>query len=348
VISSDQIGNYISNPGSIQLEDIDALDKLAKTYPYCSTIHTLYLKSLAIHTSVHFEHELRKASIHVHDREQLYKLIHSQDLPKVQELELDQSSEIEGKPLEPIESNSLLIVEKDSAKEELVLPLKEIEIAKPLEVEPTISKVVETNVVVEVPENLSLEALEPEINLAYFEVEMLLDQAPLEPKQQAAVAPENILEIEEIESFDSTKTSETTETELSATEDDNNLSFVAWLKKKQAKKSHSEEIIPLAVVEFEPTIRSKQEINALLDKFIQDQPTISRPTQDFFNPVKNAKRSLEESEDLVTETLAEIYYLQKNFTKAITSYEKLILLYPEKKTFFASRIEKIREEIKKK
>lgn len=348
MISSDQIGNYISNPGSILLEDIDALDKLAKTYPYCSTLQTLYLKGLAVNSSVHFEHELRKASIHVNDREQLYQLIHSKDLPKVQEPVVNRPSEIEEKPLEPIESSSVLIVEKDSVTEELVLPLQEIEVIKPLEVEPSIAIVDEKIVLEEVAENLSLEGLEPEINLAYFEVEMLLDQAPIEPIQPATVEPENILEIEEIEAIDSTKTSEKTEPELSTTEDDNNLSFVEWLKKKQAKKSSSEEIIPVDVVEFEPTIRSKQEINALLDKFIQDQPTISRPTQDFFNPVKNAKRSLEESEDLVTETLAEIYYLQKNFTKAITSYEKLILLYPEKKTFFASRIEKIREEIKKK
>ncbi len=348
MISSDQIGIYISNPGSIQLDDIDALDKLAKTYPYCSTLHTLYLKGLAIHSSVHFENELRKASIHVHDREQLYKLIHSQDLPNVQEPVVDQLSEIEEKPLELVENSSVLSLEKNPEKEELILPLQEIEVTKPLENEPIIAVVDETNVLEEVPENLSLEALEPEINLAYFEVEMLLDQAPLEPVQHAIVEPESVTVVDEIEVIDSTKTFEETETKSSSTEDENNLSFVAWLKKKQAEKSLSEEIIPVAVAEFEPTIRSKQEINALLDKFIQDQPTISRPTQDFFNPVKNAKRSLEESEDLVTETLAEIYYLQKNFTKAITSYEKLILLYPEKKTFFASRIEKIREEIKKK
>ena len=346
MISSDQIGNYISNPGSIKLDDIDALDKLAKTYPYCSTLQTLYLKCLAVHSSVHFEHELRKASIHVNDREQLYKLIHSQDLPKVQELEVYQLSEIEEKSLEPIESSSVLIIEKYSEKEETVLPLQEIEVTKPIENEPIIAVVDETDVLEEVLENLSLRSLEPEINLAYFEVEMLLDQDPIEPIHKTTVEAEKILEVTEMEVIDSAKTSD--ETELSATEDDNNLSFVAWLKKKQAKKSHSEEIIQVDVLEFEPTIRSKQEINALLDKFIQDQPTISKPTQDFFNPVKNAKRSLEESEDLVTETLAEIYYLQKNFTKAIASYEKLILLYPEKKTFFASRIEKIREEIKKK
>ena len=78
-----------------------------------------------------------------------------------------------------------------------------------------------------------------------------------------------------------------------------------------------------------------------------EEPRISKPVQDFYNPVKSAQKSVEESDDMVTETLAKIHVLQKNYSKAISAYEKLILLYPEKKTFFASRIEKIREESKK-
>lgn len=92
---------------------------------------------------------------------------------------------------------------------------------------------------------------------------------------------------------------------------------------------------------------SKKHIDALLDKFMQEEPRISKPVKDFYNPVKSAQKSVEESDDLVTETLANIHYMQKNYTKAISTYEKLILLYPEKKAFFASRIEKIREESKK-
>jgi hypothetical protein len=91
----------------------------------------------------------------------------------------------------------------------------------------------------------------------------------------------------------------------------------------------------------------KRDINALLDKFMKEEPRISKPVKDFYNPVKNAQKSVEESDDMVTETLAKIHVLQKNYSKAISAYEKLILLYPEKKAFFASRIEKIREESKK-
>lgn len=344
MISSDQIGNYISNPGSIQPADIDGLEKLIKTFPFCSSFYTLYLKGLANHSSVLFEGALRKASIHVHDRSHLYALINAQNVPAVTEVTEDILSIVEEKHVLQVENIVAPVVEDEPEKEESIVPIEAIEETPMVEIAPISSTVDEPLVIEQETDNLSLEALEPEINLAYFEVEMLLDQAPLEPIQHPAIESEKNSVVAEMEIIDSPKISEETEVE----EDESNLSFVAWLKKKQAKKSHSEEIISSSVSQFEPTIRSKEEINALLDKFIQDQPTISRPTQDFFNPVKNAKRSLEESEDLVTETLAEIYVLQKNFTKAITSYEKLILLYPEKKTFFASRIEKIREEIKKK
>lgn len=84
----------------------------------------------------------------------------------------------------------------------------------------------------------------------------------------------------------------------------------------------------------------------ILDKFIRENPSISRPKAEFFNPVNMAKQSVEEDEELVTETLANLYYKQGNHRKAIRAYEKLCLLYPSKMTYFASLIQKIKTEIK--
>lgn len=58
-----------------------------------------------------------------------------------------------------------------------------------------------------------------------------------------------------------------------------------------------------------------------------------------------AKTSIIQNDDTVTETFAKILELQKNYSKAIQAYEKLSLKYPEKSTYFASRIEKIKKEI---
>jgi hypothetical protein len=84
----------------------------------------------------------------------------------------------------------------------------------------------------------------------------------------------------------------------------------------------------------------------ILDKFIRENPSISRPKAEFYNPVNVAKQSVEEDEDLVTETLANIYYKQGHYKKAIRTYEKLCLIYPHKMAYFASLIQKIKTENK--
>ena len=55
-----------------------------------------------------------------------------------------------------------------------------------------------------------------------------------------------------------------------------------------------------------------------------------------------ARRSLEEKEDRATETLAELLSRQGHYQRAIAMYEKLCLIFPEKSSFFALKIEKLK------
>lgn len=89
-----------------------------------------------------------------------------------------------------------------------------------------------------------------------------------------------------------------------------------------------------------------QQFENILDKFIREKPSISRPKAEFYNPVNMARQSVEEDEELVTETLASLYHKQGNHRKAIRAYEKLCLLYPGKMSYFAALIQKIKAELK--
>ena len=83
---------------------------------------------------------------------------------------------------------------------------------------------------------------------------------------------------------------------------------------------------------------------ALIDKFIREEPSISRPKAEFFDPVRVARSSQQEHEGIVSETLARIHLQQGNIAKAIEIYRKLSLNFPEKSSYFAAQIEKIKSE----
>lgn len=87
-----------------------------------------------------------------------------------------------------------------------------------------------------------------------------------------------------------------------------------------------------------------EETTDIIDLFIAKNPSISRPKQEFYSPEKAIKRSEQFSTELISETLAAIYRKQGHYEKAILSYEKLGLKFPEKSTYFANLIEDIKNE----
>lgn len=118
-----------------------------------------------------------------------------------------------------------------------------------------------------------------------------------------------------------------------ATESVESHSFLGWLN--QFKQI--EQITP----EPNPTEhkKSKEEI---IEEFIKTEPRISAPEKkEFYSPIGMAKKSVLDSEEIVSETLASIYANQGNMEKAIRIYQKLSLLYPEKISYFAALIKKL-------
>lgn len=87
--------------------------------------------------------------------------------------------------------------------------------------------------------------------------------------------------------------------------------------------------------------------DSLIDKFLLAKPGAIRQNTDgnrtSSSPHTNKVEeiSTDDNNGIVTETLATIYFQQKNYEKAQETYEKLILKYPEKSVYFATRIKEI-------
>jgi tetratricopeptide (TPR) repeat protein len=87
---------------------------------------------------------------------------------------------------------------------------------------------------------------------------------------------------------------------------------------------------------------AKDKDPGIIDKFIKEEPRITPSRSTFYSAVNMARKSVTEHDDVISETLAKIYASQGNFEKAISAYEKLSLLHPEKSTYFAALIEALK------
>ena len=83
----------------------------------------------------------------------------------------------------------------------------------------------------------------------------------------------------------------------------------------------------------------------IIDSFLKNDPQISPPKAEHINTENKAKKSAEDHNDLVSETLAKIYIEQMLYDKAIETYEKLSLKFPEKSRYFADLIQSIEKKI---
>ncbi len=86
----------------------------------------------------------------------------------------------------------------------------------------------------------------------------------------------------------------------------------------------------------------------LIDRFLVEEPGVIKADKKTSLSGDVSRQSTEESEHLLTDTLAKIYVKQGLYSKAIFAYEKLSLKYPEKSIYFASQIEEIKEITNKK
>lgn len=122
------------------------------------------------------------------------------------------------------------------------------------------------------------------------------------------------------------------------------LSYTEWLQQKKKAKQEAEEI---AVQEEDvPAIAFEMPSQVEAELMLEGQRSKDK-LEGFISTQIQKKRRNKQSEDvtLVSETLAEILLLQKKYNEAIKTYQALSLKYPQKSTYFARQIEKIKKQL---
>ena len=111
---------------------------------------------------------------------------------------------------------------------------------------------------------------------------------------------------------------------------------------EEPEVEHPMETPAIDVVEKE----RESEREKLIKNFIMDEPGPIKPDRETALKGDVSLASISEHDGFITDTLAQIYVKQGLYAKAIYAYEKLSLKYPEKSTYFATQINRIKSKLK--
>ncbi len=313
MISKQEIQQLFTNPSELNRIDPSELKEAVAHFPFSTSLAILYLQSLNARGDLRFQEELNRHAIRITDRTVLYTLVKETEFETAIEIDVE-SSVI---PMEILKGGKTEVeTEKDVKIESLDDQTQEID-----------TSIDNSTEEIQVEDVVSKEEID--------EVELLIQAGAA----QAGYILENEKQSVDIDKKDEITFAKNEESNLCerkehehvekivSTLDNNELttefSFIQWLN------------FTTETIQSVDEIEEKKPIIELID----------RPKKEFYSPSKKAKESLDEQKMPVSETLAKIFELQGNFPKAIYVYEQLSLIYPEKKTYFATQIKQIKKKI---
>jgi len=78
-----ELYKWMADPSLLTKSSLQELRQMMDDYPYFHAVRMLYLKNLAVLQDVRLEKELRKMSIYIPDRRQLYNLVHERSAAEI-------------------------------------------------------------------------------------------------------------------------------------------------------------------------------------------------------------------------------------------------------------------------
>jgi hypothetical protein len=302
--------NMLGGTLSVNRNVLGEIYELIGVFPYFQSAHLLLLKGLHENSDVKFENQLRNSAIHIADREVLYYLLNPRPTPeKMAEESVADKTATAVRLTDPGQT-----VIESAGNSNLLID----------EIEGSGNRSVKNGIDdSDAKSGHSVLISDVTDNEEYSEVMILADNNDVSDEDQTFFSDPGIFVTgnSELLEFDSG------EEEML----------------KGGVDTPDEEVSAVGEI-----VSGKQLQSELIEKFIVTNPRIeplkgkvSGPLEDISNPPE-----IEEG-GFVTETLARIYIGQGYYSKAIDIYEKLSLKFPEKSSYFASQIEKVKEYLKK-
>ncbi len=336
LVKQNELIHLIGNPYKAVSSDIDKLIELKKQFPFFQSAHMLLTLVSKKYDSSIYQQTLKQTAISIPNRSWLHNLLNAPEITEVVGI----------KPEEKLTTTQISNQEIETKVEDKVeIVPTEIEHMKAIE----LSSVEKTEADREQKLNELVEKeVQKDIINAFIEKEVL--KTPDWYKKTAQQEKQEVVKAEEKqEETQASLTAGTFSDWLKALKksdrvvddtDTNKINQDKQIEKKEVEKKEEK------IISTQENSEKKAKQQAIIDKIIEVNPTTIRldPNQRFFAADVKAKESLIENEDLVTETLAKIYALQGNISKAVRAYEILSLKFPQKSAYFATLIQNLKKQ----
>jgi hypothetical protein len=377
--------SYLKDPKMVHNGSIVGLNEVVSNYPYFQSAHLLLSKSYHLSENLNFESSLKKAAAYAANRKQLHSLLFepintNHEINKVENSYPDGAAQptsdssptyiaaadkvpLEREKVDHVSDNNPLIEEIDPDPQPIMenaetptLPEVIYPSESTQEVLRPIANFIPSNVQHERPiysESLEEESATPKQSILeenrfrvdFSQVEEGITDGfdPLENQiLSAAISSSVLLEVSgELPDLESLKSNSISENVKVIYEEEQEIAENSLTKSPESDHSFTSW---LRIVEGGSAVEASAENNTHI---ISEEPNFltKREKASFYSPTKMARLSVQEDDDLVTETLANIYVHQQHFEKAIKAFEKLQLKYPEKSSYFAGRIKDIQNQL---
>ncbi len=311
-----RINFLLSHPSEAREDDLYLVEQAIDIYPYSQMLHILRAKISHELNTMDYTRLLGTAAIYASDRSVLKRVIQEENYLE----NVPHAIAYQNLPLFKLESED---EENESASG------KELD---------------SSDIFKEVIKNLQkLKALREQF--------LFLESEPFEEEQEIEIAEAQSISTEkpsrEKPSPKSVKTKKTPKPE----KDNKKEKIEALIQKDleldtQVNEYFINEIIQKSEPQPEMAEDKKNLQNEIIEKFIQEQPSIGSLKKELEKTSEEITRDLSErsthfGDDLVSENLAVILLRQGKKEKAADIYRKLIWKLPQKKAYFAARIEEI-------